>query len=344
MAVWFVCSYPVSAQILESKIPYRVVTATVALSSADQEQIDEYLVEHIKHLTQGSPEEVVQARRKLIEPLTWAGGTEIFHLAYSSSASHQLAQAINSKDLHVRLNTMIIVNSLNDAGIVSLIRKGLTDESPAVRYWAGKAVSQVGARDRLSDDEQKALLDVLVATMLKEKSERVLQRLLVGLVGLTIPEAATQLLEGLNKRVSLHAANVSMPLGAALEGLKTLFVKTVQAKANGQDISVHLTRNLALVAYRYLVLSADLLDKDRPSQEIRKQYQEMIKLTDAILGWTIRQMPPQDTTLPPSIKDELNRQNWPMIRLRAEEWKRVLAQEPFNFSPIDLMVSIPEGA
>ena len=179
--------------------------------------------------------------------------------------------------------------------------------------------------------------------MLKEKSERVLQRLLVGLVGLTIPEAATELLEGLNKRVSLHAANPSMPLGAALEGLKTLFVKTVQSKANDQEIPVDLIRKLALVAYRYLVLSADLLDKDRPSPEIHQQYQEMIKLTDAILGWTIRQMPPQDSPVPLSVKDELVHEDWPMIRLRAEEWKRILVQEPFNFGPINLMVSIPEG-
>ena len=147
VVVLFVATGFVHSQILETKkIPYRVVTANTALAGDDQKHIDQYISEKVTELTGGTPEEVVRARHKLIEPLLWAGGTEIFHLAYSSSASHQLSEAINSDDLHVRLNTMIVVNSLNDAGIVSLIRKGLADESPAVRYWAGKSVSQIGNR------------------------------------------------------------------------------------------------------------------------------------------------------------------------------------------------------
>ncbi len=328
--------------VAQTEISYDVVTATSVLTPAQKLAIEEYLKSKITGLEQGSADEVVQARHKLVEPLTWAGGTEIFHLAYSSAASHHLANAVQSDRVEVRLNTMIVVSAMNDPGVVSLIQKGLADESPAVRYWAGKAVGHIGAKGRLSDDEQRLLLKTLADALLVETSERVLQRLLVGLVGLSIPEAATQLLNGLNKRVALHAANPNMPLGAALDGLRTLFVKSVQSKVNGEDIPIETTRLMALVSYRYLALSAALLDLNRPSQEAIPHYHEMIKLSDAILGWTARQMPPQGAPVPSSVKPDVASENWALIRLRAEEWKRVIETAPFNFGPIDLMVTIPD--
>ncbi len=330
-----------SAWAAQNKIPYDVVTATVALSPPQLKHIDHYLDDKITLLVDGSRDEVVQARRELIEPLSWAGGTEIFNLAYSSATANRLPQAVRSDRLLVRLNTMIVVNSLNDPGVVGLIEKGLADPNPAVRYWAGKAVSQSIA-NRLADNEQQRLLDALTAAMLKEKSERVLQRLLVGVVGLNIPEAATKLLDGLNNRVSLHAVNPNLPLSAGLEGLRTLFVKTVEAKANGQDIPIKTIRQMAMVAYRYLDLSAALLDLDLPNENNRSDYRQMLKVNDATLRWTTRQMPPEEgPAIPPSIEGEIAAENWPLIRLRAEEWKRILTHAPFGFGLVDLMVTIP---
>ncbi len=327
----------------QRKIPYGVVTATTALTPAQQAHVEDYLDDKTQALTEGNPDEVVQARQELIEPLAWAGGTDIFHLAYSAAASHRLTQAVNSDQLHVRLNAMIVVSSLHDPGVVRLIQKGLADPSPAIRYWAGKAVD-VGVTSRLSVREQQILLKALTDAMLKEKSERVLQRLLVGLVGLDIPEAAMKLLDGLNTRVDLHALNPNLPLGAALEGLRKLFVKTVQAKSEGREIPVGTIREMALVAFRYMTLSATLLDMNRVSQESNTYYQDMIKLADAMLGWTARQMPPEDGLLPMSIKSEVSTQDWPLIRLRSEEWKRVLMKAPFNFGPVDLIVAVPDHA
>ncbi len=325
----------------QNKIPYDVVTATTVLSNVQRQHIDRYLNERVANLLDGTLNEIVQARKDLIEPLTWAGSTEIFHLAYSSAASNRLAPAVNSDQPEVRLNAMIVVNSLNDPGTVFLIQKGLTDPNPAVRYWAGKAVNQITTRSELSEQEQRTLLESLASAMSKETSERVLQRLLVGLVGLNIPEAATELLDGLNSRIDLHAVNPSMPLQAEIDGLRTLFVKTVQANSNGQNIPVPTVRQMALVAYRYLTLSSALLDMDRPSQEAHLHHQNMIKLTDAILRWTAQQMPPQ-VPQPVTVKNELASQNWQLIRLRAEEWRRVLSLAPFNFGPIDLIVTIPD--
>jgi len=323
------------------KIPYDVVTAATALSVEQQETINRYINHRTELLFQGTKEQIVKVRQELTEPLTWAGGTDIFHLAYSSAANHYLSQGLNSDRLLVRLNTMIVVHDLKDPGVVSLILRGLRDASPSVRYWAGKAVTQAGVHSRLSIQEQSMILNALVPAIQKETSEHVLQRLLVGLVGLNIPEAASKLLDELNKRVALHAANPNLPLAAAIEGLRTLFVKTVEAKSNGQDVSYDAVRQMALVAYRYLALSATLLDTDRLDEEHRNQYLDMIELVDAALGWTARQISP-NLPAPPSIKDDLERQNWPLIRLRTEEWKRLLEKAPFNFGPVDLMVTIPE--
>lgn len=341
--VWIATSLLItSAWATASKIPYDVVTATVALSPSQLAHIEQYLEDKVARLVEGDPEEVVRARRQLIEPLSWAGGTEIFNLAYSSAAAYRLNQAVKSDQLLVRLNAMIVVHALDDPGVLGLVVKGLADPNPAVRYWAGKSVSQ-SITDRLASDQQRYLLEALTKVMLTEKSERVLQRLLVAVVSLNIPEAATKLLDGLNNRVSLHAVNPNLPMGAALEGLRTLFIKMVEATANGQDIATESIRQIAMVAYRYLDLSAALLDLDLPNKENQSNYRDMIKLNDAILRWTVRQMPPEGGPgIPPTIQSELAAENWPFIRLRAEEWKRVLIQSPFSFGPVDLMVTIPD--
>jgi len=335
----FMASQPALAR---SKIPYSTITARDALTSIQLDHIETYLDERVQSLVQGSEGEVVRIRRELIEPLTWAGGTPIFHLAYSSASANRLTQAIRSDRMLVRLNTMIIIHSLNDPGSVSLIEKGLVDSSPAVRYWAAKAVSQ-SISSRLSESEQRSLLRVLTMAMNREKSERVLQRLLVAVVGLNIPEAASRLLDALNKRVALHAVNADMPLGAALEGLRIQFIKTVEGKANGRDVSVVMIRQIATVAYRYLDLSATLLDLDRPNPENQANYREMVKLADAILKWSGRQMPPEGgASVPRSVKSDIASNNWPLIRLRVEEWNRMLTQAPFNLGLVELMVTFPD--
>lgn len=341
-AVVLLCCVP-AVSTARTKIPYSTITANGAVTSDQLSDIESYLDERIPLLLEGSEAEVVRARRELIEPLSWAGGTPIFHLAYSSATANRLPQAIKAEQLLVRLNAMIIINSLNDPGVVTLIKSGLEDKSPAVRYWAGKAVNQT-ITNRMSDGEQQSLLEVLTRAMLREKSERVLQRLLVAVVGLDIPEAATRLLDALNKRVALHASNPSMPLGAGLEGLRTLFIKMVGAKANDQDAPVQTIRKLAVVAIRYLDLCASLLDMDRASLENQSKYREMIKLSDAILRWSVRQMPPEGgANIPPTVKSDILARNWPLIRLRAEEWKRVLNQAPFGLGPVDLMVTLPDS-
>lgn len=325
----------------QKKIPYDVVTATSTLSVEQQRMINNYISHRTELLFRGTKDQVVKSRQELIEPLGWAGGTKIFHLAYSSAANRYLSQGLDSDQLLVRLNTMIVAHDLKDPGVMGLIQKGLMDASPSVRYWAGKAITQAGFHDRLSIYEQATILNALGPAIQKESSEDVLQRLLVGLVGLSIPEAATKLLDELNKRVGLHAANPNLSLTAAIEGLRTLFVKTVEARSNGQDVPNEAVQQMALVAYRYLALSAAWLDTDQLDAEQQNQYLDMIELADAVLGWTARQVS-SGASAPPSIKDDLERQNWPLIRLRIEEWKRLLEKPPFNFGAVDLMATISQ--
>lgn len=336
----FLCVASVAAA-QTNKIPYEIVTATSALSGAQRQEIDRYAQDMIARLTFGTLNEAVQARKDLIEPMSWAGSSDIFHLAYSSAVSGRLSQAIGSEQVHVRLNAMIVVGSLRDPGTVGLIQKGLADPTPAVRYWAGKAISQVGVQASLSETEQRTLLRALTSAMETETSERVLQRLLVGLVGLNIPEADAQLLSALNRRVDLHADNSSLSLEAEMEGLRTLFVKFVQARSNSQTVPAQTVQQLTLVAYRYFILSATLLDSGRLNQDSFAQYPKMLQITDTILGWAVSQMPPSGPP-PAPIKNELANQNWQLIHLRAEEWKRTLSLAPFNFEPVALMVTIPD--
>ncbi len=317
------------------QIPIEIISATSSLTPGQHQVVDQYIARQTGLLTTGTDKQVAQARSQLIDPLIRGGATDSFTLAYSSAASNRLIEAVESDRLAVRINAMIITAHLSDLSTLGLVEKGLADPNPAVRYWAAKAASDTGSRDNLPSQEQAQILDLLVQSMVRESSEHVLQQLLMGLVGLSIPEASTQLLDVLNRRVAVHTADPGAPLGAALVGLRTLFVKTVEASSNDQLIGPDTLRQLTLVAYRYLALSATLLEQGLPAAGAQPAYRKMVELTCKVLPWSASQIAP-DVLQPGPIQDELAQENWPEICLRVEEWKHLLASSAFGYDPADL--------
>ena len=106
-AVVLLCCVP-AVSAARTKIPYSTITTNGAVTSDQLSHIGSYLDERIPLLLEGDKAEVVRARRELIEPLSWAGGTTIFHLAYSSATANRLPQAIKADRLLVRHHAWII--------------------------------------------------------------------------------------------------------------------------------------------------------------------------------------------------------------------------------------------
>ena len=328
----------------QNKIPYEIVTAESALTTGQQSRIDAYVEARLNQLLQGLPDQVSEAREQLIEPFGLVGASDIFTLAYSAAVSDRLIEALHSNKILVKLNAMIVAASLIDPGVVRLIEIGLTDDNPALRYWAGKAVGDIEtspatrAQRALSSENQRLLLAVIKEAIGDEPSHDVLHRLLLGIVTLEVSEAGEFLLDELNRRVSFYATDARLPIGPITRILRAMYINLVQASARGKQIFPEQRQKTTMVAYRYLVLCASALDRGTVDPAMETAYKEMVELTDSILTWMARSTFPEGTDRPESVKKEVQIENWPEILLRAGDWRLLLLKE-FNFDQEDLTVA-----
>ena len=211
-----------------------------------------------------------------------------------------------------------------------------------LRYWAGKGVGQLGEAPRITREEQKKLLDASVAAIEDEPNPEVFHQLLVGMVGLSIPEATYFLLHEINKRIPYYAKHPQVSPSAASGVMRKLFVTWVQSISRGQETPEELLELITIVAYRYLALSAAILDTQQAKGTVRAEYVDIVQLSDTILGWGARLLLPAEDTRPKSVKRELDIENWPEVRLRAEEWRRLLAGPRFQIPNDQLTVVLPD--
>lgn len=323
------------------KIPYDIVVSTTPLSSSQLARIDEYVSLYVNQISQGQPALIRTARQSLVEPFSWVGATGVFTQAYSASAGERLLRLIRSDNVMVRLNAMIITATLRDTSAVRLIELGLTDTSPAVRYWAGKAIKRMGDHPATTKEDQQALLTALMTVVQQEApvSDPVFHQLFLGAVSLDLPEASDFLLGELNGRVQTYVQNPNRSLETVPLALRNLLVRWVKRVPTGQRVPPKLLKQMVLVAYRYMILAALHLDSDRLDLHARNDYIEMLRLSDTILNWAAGLMLPKNQARPESIKQDVEIQNWPGILIISQGWEQLLTTEPFGFDRKDLLVT-----
>src|SRR6185369_6358004 len=119
-----------------------------------------------------------------------------FQAVYSDAVDKAIGKALADKDALTRMNGMIVVANLPNPAVGHIVA-ATTDNSPAVRYWAGAAVRILQNRTAappLSDADQRKILAAFAkAARNPGESPLVLQALLVGIANLTIPEAFPEL-------------------------------------------------------------------------------------------------------------------------------------------------------
>ncbi len=328
----------------QNRIPYDIVTTESALTADQRERIEAYVDLRLAWLLKGQSDQVTQAREELIEPFGLVGASRIFTLAYSAAVSKRLINVIHSNDLLVRINTMIVAASLIDPGVVRLIEIGLTDDNPAMRYCAAKAVGDAdtvdvpGTRRELSRDNQQQLLAAMKKAAEAESSQQVLHRLLLGIVSLEVPEAAVYLMEQFNQRVAQYTTDPSLPVAPMTQVLRMMYINLIQASARGKELSKDVIDSVTRVAFRYQVASAAILNIGAPTAEIKRAHIEMIGLTDSILNWVAQTVLDEGSPRPGSVKNELAIENWPGVMLETEDWRQLLLDPPFGFTAEELLV------
>ena len=201
VVVLCIAGLPAMAQDVDddTKLSKAVVTSTVVLTTTQQQEIDEYVTYSAGKLIDGADYEVPAARARLHQPFNDPSATDIFKGRYSISICRRLAGAVSEQQRVVtRLNAMILLRSVGAKGVEDLIRPGLSDGNPSVRYLASKAAAGDGKRPELELGQKKALLGALTRAFRNETDPLVAGQVLLGYVGLLdLPDAQQALLEGL---------------------------------------------------------------------------------------------------------------------------------------------------
>ena len=312
-----------------------------AMVETDKAIINSYVQKWVGQLVDGSDDQVQEARQKLIVPLD-DNPTQYFLIEYRRKMVGRLVSAFRSKRFIVRLNVMIIASALGDPGATNLLTDGLQDENPGVRYWSAMAVANITAvSDKLTDVQQQALLKALASALQVEQVEPVLQRLMLALAALDIPGAAPMVLDALNKRVPAHLANPRLALIAEIVGMKRL-IRRMIADPNG--VTSRDVRLFTIVAVRYFILAAMLLEENKIPESTMSDYVSMLERADEYLHWLAQQQGVTKDQLPQElrkpIKPLVDGKAWPRTKLRAAEWENLLLNN-LKFKPEELEIKPP---
>jgi hypothetical protein len=332
----FLASSPLQAQ--PASLSTEVVMSSSSLSNGQQAQVDRYVTGWVDQLLSNDPEHIANGRRHLIDPFSLPGVTPLFITAYSPAISRELIsrKALANESALVRINAMIVASRLTDAGVVLLIRQGLEDKTPAVRYWAAEAAANAG--QHLNPADQKEVLQALNNSWEKENAIDVLEKILVAMDALNTPEASLQLLAVLNHRVDVHAANPALPVTAELEGLEGVTVRTFSAlTAPGSTVNKPLLKQLVIVLFRYLDLATGMLEHPQAKLPDPNDLHRVMLIAGNYLPRLAPRLEP--TARLGSLTGRSTSPNDPAAnRVLVEEWRRVLTSPPFNFNAAELAV------
>ena len=124
---------------------------------------------------------------------------------------------------------------------------------------------------------------------------------------------------------------------------RQLFRELVTEQANGQEIIFKVRKQFAIVACRFMIHCSRALDQNRVHKTLEPQYTSMITDCEKILNWiSTRTMKIPAGNLPANdIVPNLRQQNWTVVHLRSEDWRKVMQASPFTVAQNQLAVPRP---
>lgn len=315
----------------QDRLPQDVITAD-PLSAAQQAQVDSFAEYWVVQLVEGEPPQIADARRKLIEYLTIPGSSATYRAAMNQAIIQRFKPVVGDDRLITRLNGMIVVNYLTDPGAFDLVATGLQDASPAVRYWAAKAVAQITQRGTLTVAQQQQLLQLLQDALGNEKDTAVLAELLKALNALNIPAAKDALIVALGQQVKLFRQEPAARFQTMYEAMQELYIKLIRLDAQTPGGVNPQIIELARVAMFYNQLAAQQLKNDpEMSPELIADKSQMVELSDTILRFALNTLAPGSRE-PDRIDNAITFKDWDFVLVQADRWKQTLRRSPFNFT------------
>lgn len=299
-----------------------------------------YVTHFIKTLSKpdANDDQIRDARSRLADPYQRGGKAE-FELLYSRVLGGELLPLMSGdRPVGVRLNAMIIATRLTDpVSATKLVQVGVGDANPGVRYWAGIAAREVSSRG-LDPKLQAEMGASLEKALGKESSPYVRSPMVTALLNLTGSEATV--LTALDRGVETLIANPGASPAADMEGLVKVYQKLGELAAVESSAAANKTNieTLAKVSYRYLALSAILLEEGKVPATHRSQFSELALKSDIALRWAVGKLNDK-LTQPASITGDASLDKWANVRARNIEWFKLLTGD-LKFDPAPLEVQV----
>ncbi len=115
------------------------ITTAPTLSAQQVDALQAFVRDQVQGLTSGDMKKVQQARDALLTPLETGAVSVAFRLRMSEALAPTLADLAAKPNEHTAFNALRLAGVLATDAAVGTIRKGLTDQRPAVRYGAALA-------------------------------------------------------------------------------------------------------------------------------------------------------------------------------------------------------------
>ena len=335
---------PAAAQTPPGSLPSDLVGAD-PLSEDQEQRVEAYAEAWGGRLLEGDDQQVADARKRLLGPLQAANASPAFRDELSLNLFDVMRDALASERVIVRLNAVMVLAELSGTTAAQLMGTALGDSSPAVRYWAAQGIEPLAATLEQGPRARNAL--GLLHQRVKAAAETeplpvVFGPLLNNLAKIGLPEAVMDALRLMNQRVDVHAKDPTRNLANEVRTLKEIFQR-VQVQDNVPE-GDEPYRWIALVCYRYLRLSAEVLAMDwydDPNSAVRSSYIEMAREADERLRFAVSKRLASEAELPPQINALIGAGQWNMIRDQVNTaWVLQLTRDPIGFSPQQLTVTV----
>ncbi|MEM6332148.1 MAG: hypothetical protein AAF823_02280 [Planctomycetota bacterium] len=328
----------------QTNIRTETQTASPPLTQAQVQEIDTFIAHWLDALNAAQRrDDVGSARNRLISMAQLPGASGAFRDAYVRAMVAQASPMIEDADLKVRLNVMVTMARAKHVDSLDLARELLDDPVPAVRYWAAKTIDEVvlalpGGPDDLEAARREVLLTALRAAAADEDDESVLAQLLQAMASLG---ALDELIEVLDRRLTLHVADTELLYLPEREAMQRLYVRLVAEIAGGQQFAMEESiLELTRVSSLYFKLATtQLAEAEAMQAELIDDKSQMITQSDVVLRWGANQLD-QGMITPPPIATAVRAQEWEAIAAQLDFWRRELSQSPFLFD--DEQLELPE--
>lgn len=322
-----------------STLPADIMTTSEPFSAGQKDRVNRYIEAWAGELVVWPPEtpgEVSRGREKLLEPLTQPGASEAFKDQYSALLITQVRPGASSAALAVRLNTFIVVARSIGAYGVDLASGALADPSPAVRYWAARAVADgldAGPGQPGIELRRQRQLHATIRKPLGEESAcAVREQLYRALAAMEITDAWRTLLEALMSRTEHYGRHgISDCLRAEKTGLNRLYSRVILAyeearedrsKAQRAKMLREQLKRLGIVAHRYVQLVERAVSAGAMADDTRVIGRDVVASTQVIMTEALNAVDADDRQTP--NLPETYSEGKVEFALAVAEWRAIL--------------------